>query len=37
MVLQAVQHHSIVIRVTDGVVTLAVLDGVWDELVGVML
>jgi hypothetical protein len=36
-VIQVVQHHTAVIHVTEGVVTLAVLDGVWDELVGVML
>jgi len=37
MVLQVIEHHTATIHVADGVVTLAVLDNVWDELNGAML
>lgn len=37
MVLQVIEHHTATIHVTDGAVTMAVLDNVWDELNGTML
>jgi hypothetical protein len=37
MVLQVIEHHTATIHVTDGAVTLAVLDNVWDELNCAML
>ena len=37
MVLEVIQHHIAVVHVTDGLVTMAVIDGVWDELNCVML
>ncbi len=37
MVLEAIQHHIAMVHVTGGLVTVAVIDGVWDELNCVML
>jgi hypothetical protein len=34
MVTQFIQHHTAVIHVSEGRVTMAVIDGVWDELAG---
>ena len=37
IILQVIQHHTAVVHVTNSVVTMAVIDGVWDELYCVML
>ena len=37
VVTQLIQHHSALIHVTEGRVTLMIIDGVWDELAGDMI
>ena len=37
IVIEAVQHHVAVVHIAGGLVTAAVIDGVWDELNCVML
>ncbi len=36
-VIQMIKHHTAVIHIADDLVTMMVLDGIWDELAGQMI